>query len=489
MSIGSDLSNRPLTALDKSLITSCTSLFALFASPLAGIAADVFGRKKIILLADLLFIIGAIWQALSARVGDMIAGRSIVGAAVGIASFVAPVYISELAPSVFRGRLVTIQCLLITFGQVVAYIVGWVFSRTDHGWRQMVGIGALPALVQIISVIFLPETPRWLVKAGQREEAVNVLRRTFEGSSNTGPSERQRESIIQCILNSVESEVQQEQEARHAGHPTYAGKRGLATRLDSIRYALTDLFSIGSNRRALSIACMLQGAQQLCGFNSLMYFSATIFALVGFRSPTLAALSIATTNFAFTLVAFYSIDRIGRRRILLASVPVMIIGLAVCGLAFRHLHFSAQSAEIEVPSTNGVWPGVILLSMVIYVASYAVGLGTVPWQQSELFPLPVRSLGSSLATATNWASNTVIGLTFLPMMEFLSPTGTFWLYAVICALCWVLIWGIYPETAGLGLEEISSLLKDDWAVRESVTQFAARRRRITQQQSQSERRN
>jgi SP family myo-inositol transporter-like MFS transporter 13 len=211
-----------------------------------------------------------------------------------------------------------------------------------------------------------------------------------------------------------------------------------------------------------------------------MYFSATIFRLVGFHSPTLTSLSIALTNFIFTLVAFYSIDRIGRRRILLWSVPIMVAGLALCSVAFSFLDLSGEEGASDIPTTrNGkFWPIIILIAMVTYVAGYAIGLGNVPWQQSELFPLSVRSLGSGLATATNWGSNTIVGLTFLPMMEFLTPTGTFAVYAGVCVVCWGTVRRIYPETAGLGLEDVGGLLREGWGVAESVRGFRERRRNM-----------
>jgi SP family myo-inositol transporter-like MFS transporter 13 len=210
-----------------------------------------------------------------------------------------------------------------------------------------------------------------------------------------------------------------------------------------------------------------------------MYFSATIFRLVGFHSPTLTSLSIALTNFIFTLVAFHSIDRIGRRRILLWSVPIMIAGLALCAVAFSHLDLSGEEGASTIVTTtthnSKFWPTIVLVAMVTYVAGYAIGLGNVPWQQSELFPLSVRSLGSALATATNWGSNTIVGLTFLPMMEFLTPTGTFAVYAVVCVGCWATVKRIYPETAGLGLEDVGGLLRGGWGVEESVRGFQARK--------------
>lgn len=211
--------------------------------------------------------------------------------------------------------------------------------------------------------------------------------------------------------------------------------------------------------------------------NSLMYFSATIFRLVGFHSPTLTSLSIALTNFAFTLVAFHSIDRIGRRRILLLSVPIMVCGLLLCAIAFRFVDLSGEEDASSLATQAGKsWPLVILVAMITYVAGYAIGLGNVPWQQSELFPLSVRSLGSALATATNWGSNTLVGLTFLPMMEFFTPTATFALYALVCVGCWTTVWRIYPETAGLGLEDVGGLLSGGWGVVESVRRFGERKR-------------
>ena len=214
-----------------------------------------------------------------------------------------------------------------------------------------------------------------------------------------------------------------------------------------------------------------------------MYFSATIFSIVGFRSPTLASLSIAFTNFLFTVVAFHSIDRIGRRRILLWSVPIMVAGLALCAIAFNFVEMPVEKAGAEaVAGGSGTWPVIILVAMVTYVAGYAIGMGNVPWQQSEyvlsvilvylskltrcrLFPLSVRSLGSALSTATNWGCNTLIGITFLPMMEFFTPVGTFALYALVCCGAWFSIWRIYPETAGLSLEDVGGLLRDGWGVK------------------------
>lgn len=197
-----------------------------------------------------------------------------------------------------------------------------------------------------------------------------------------------------------------------------------------------------------------------------MYFSATIFTMVGFRSPTLASMSVAVTNFIFTGIALVLIDRIGRRRILLYSLPFMVCGLLLSSLGFSFLAVDTNPDAPPPPMTGSLSAAsMILFSIMLYVASYAVGLGNVPWMQSELFPMAVRSLGSGVATATNWSANFVIGLTFLPLMDWLTPPWTFALYAGICVVGEALVWLIYPETAGLSLEEATALLEHDWGVR------------------------
>ncbi|KAF2280564.1 general substrate transporter [Westerdykella ornata] len=464
VSIGTDLSSRHLTTMDKSLIASCTSLFAFLISPLTGLFADQLGRKPVILVAGILFILGALIQALTASVGGMIVGRSIVGAAVGGASCIAPLYIGELSPSPFRGRMVVISVLFISTGQVLAYVVGWALSETQSGWRWMVGLGAVPAVVQIGLLTLLPETPRWLMKANKVSKAKEVLGRVY-GTN--------KETLVRAIMRRVEREIYEEENV--TSHRGISGPetRGWKCKVLAIRHTFTQLTTVGGNRRALIIACFLQGFQQLSGFNSLMYFSATIFAMVGFQSPTLTSLSIASTNLIFTLVAFYYIDRVGRRRILLYSIPVMVLGLTACAAAFGFLDLPAAASRTSIPRAEDVavgvaWPQVILTSTVLYVAGYAIGIGNVPWQQSELFPLSVRGQGSALATATNWGSNFLVGITFLPSMDVLTPVGTFALYALVCTVAWFVVYKIYPETVGCSLEDVAALLETDWGVAQSV---------------------
>lgn len=347
-------------------------------------------------------------------------------------------------------------CFLITGGQVVAYIIGWLFSQHAGGWRWIVGLGAAPAFLQLTILLALPDTPRWLVQAGFDARALKVLTRVYQECPDG-------DRIANKVFHDIKGEVIEDSEMSPSkDHGTMA-----LWLQDSYRRA-QDLFR-GGNRRALTIAVMLQGFQQLCGFNSLMYFSGIIFKALSFSSPTLTSLTIAVTNFLFTLLAFTLIDRIGRRRILLWSIPVMVLALGLCALAFSSLDISWSSEtpthhQNDVEKQSSSYPLLILLFLTVYTAAYALGLGNVPWQQSELFPLNVRSLGSGLATATNWGSNFIVGLTFLPMVEWLSPTWTFVSYAIICALGWITVRAYYPEMGGLGLEEVKNLLADGWGV-------------------------
>ncbi|KAI0536294.1 putative MFS myo-inositol transporter [Xylaria digitata] len=452
VSIGTSLSNHELTSLDKSVVTSSTSLFALAASPLSSILADRIGRKPVILVADILFVFGALIQAVSVSVTHMVIGRSIVGLAVGAASFVTPLYLAELAPAAHRGRVVTMNSLSVTFGQVVAYVTGWVFSEHGNpttGWRLMVGLGAVPAVLQCLLLFFMPETPRWLVKAKRSDEARTVIRKT----AGSDPVAMQ---MVDSVLKDIEIEVREEEDSASLGNADGKARRNWLV-------SWRELFFVPKNRRALTIACLLQAVQQFCGFNSLMYFSATIFLMLGFTVPTLTSLTVAATNFIFTVAALFLVDRIGRRRILLYSIPFMAFGLLATAFGFSVSGTPSVAARgDELSQTAALF---ILVNIMLYVAAYALGLGNVPWMQSELFPLNVRSLGSGLATATNWLANFIVGLTFLPLMDALTASWTFVLYSVVCIVGWIAIWWIYPETVGLSLEEATGLLEHGWGVR------------------------
>lgn len=278
VSIGTSLSSHPLSTFDKSIITASTSLSALLISPLSGSLADALGRKRVILVADILFICGALIQALSSTVWLMTAGRFVIGLAVGAASFVTPLYIAELAPTKWRGRLVTLNVLFVTLGQVVAYLVGWGFASWggQDGWRWMVGIGGFPAAIQCFLMLGMPESPRWLVKVGKGEEARGVLLKVLGG----GPS---RQRAVSNIVKGIELEVREEEEAKRGrlrGQSSEETSQWSLGPGDNWR----ELFRVPGHRRALTIACLLQGLQQLCGFVSPLRDEASAHPLTACRT-------------------------------------------------------------------------------------------------------------------------------------------------------------------------------------------------------------
>lgn len=442
VSIGSDLGNSELTIKDREYISSATSFGALIASLFAGILADIIGRKYTVIFCDLLFIIGAAIQYLTYDVNEMILGRLIMGLGVGLGSLCAPLYISELSPSKFRGRLVTINCLAITGGQLVAYSIGAVFSNLNHGWRIIVLISIIPSSIQLILMYFLPDTPRYLIMKNYYNDAVSVLKKIHPSASDD-------------LINSNVTELQQL-------NNLWKSNENVLQRLKS---SWIELFQISSNKRSLIIACGLQAIQQFVGFNALMYFSSSIFEMVGFENSTLVSCFIAGTNFLVTIIALLVIDRVGRRNILLYSIPLLFLSQLVCSLAFSQLDVNI---ETESSNQSNGWKYILLVSLVAFVAFYSIGLGNVPWQQSELFPQKVRGLGSSFSTATNWFGSMLLSFCFLSLMHSISPSLTFILFAFNTLLSFVFVYFLYPELSGLQLEEVQKLLEDGFNVTKSI---------------------
>ncbi|KAI5816860.1 general substrate transporter, partial [Pyronema omphalodes] len=423
-----------VTTLDLSLITSATSFGALLGGLSAGVLADRLGRKGVIYLADALFLIGALWQAFSTTVVSMICGRLIVGIGVGVGSLVIPLYISELAPASHRGRLVVVDVLCITMGQVVAYAVGIILGPR---WRWVLGLGALPAVIQAVLMILMPETPRWLVSKGRRKEATEVLSLVY-GTDDP--------SIISSMLVGIEKGV-------------------TSTSTGGLKDKFHRLITIPGNRRALTLACLLQFLQQACGFNTLMYFSATVFSMIGFKNPTIVSMVVAGTNAIFTGVAFGLIDKVGRRKMLLTSLSGMTIGLLWVSAAFFGLPDLIKPDPAISKSPETFPAGMMVLAIILFVSFYALGLGNIPWLcQSEFFPMEVRGLGTGAATAMCWACNMIVAGTFLGLLEMFGGVWTFVLYAGVCAVGFVVCRRIYPETRGMGMEEIEGLLKEGWGV-------------------------
>ncbi|SGY46208.1 BQ5605_C001g00397 [Microbotryum silenes-dioicae] len=438
-----DLGRVPLRNLDKEVLTAATTLGALIASLGAGVLADRAGRKLVIFLADMFFLVGAIMQAVAFGSGAYwiaAVGRLILGFGVGSAALIVPLYISELAPTCQRGRLVTLNVIAITGGQVLAYIINIAFRNVSHGWRFMVGGGAIPPLVQLAFLPFLPETPRYMLRHGKFEETRAVLRKIYPFATED-----------QIMLKSKVIGVRVQKEV---------GEGGLLASWKKLHF-------VPANFRGLVIACGLQGIQQLCGFNTLMYFSPTLFQSVGFSDPLVIGLVIALTNLLFTFVALIIVDKVGRRRIACWTIPGMSLALILAAVAFHFLTLRTDGRLTDNGLLDQKWSPVVLAAMIIYVAFYATGIGNIPWQQQELFHVSVRGIGTSISTACNWAGNLIISLTFLSLINAITPSGAFGLYAGICFLGALFCIFLYPETALLSLEETLEVFSDGFGVKKA----------------------
>ncbi|GAA6049605.1 hypothetical protein JCM3770_005031 [Rhodotorula araucariae] len=435
-----DLHRIPLSSSNKEILTSATTLGALLAGFSSGVLADVIGRKLVIAIADIIFIVGAVMQAVaygSNAYWVMAVGRLILGFGVGFASLIVPLYIGELAPTALRGRLVTLNVVAITFGQVVAYCLNLAFQNVSHGWRWMVGLGAIPPALQLVMLFYLPESPRYLLRHDKLKETVDILRKIYPFAS-----EEQLHLKADVIGKSVKD--------------------------NQLTFVQTwkRLHLNGPNFRALVVACGLQGIQQLCGFNTLMYYAPTLFENVGFDNSLVIGLVVSIVNLAFTLVALVIIDKVGRRRIACVTVPGMCGALILAAVAF---HFLTINTDGQLPDSgvglNDKWNPVVLFAMLLYVAFYATGIGNIPWQQGELFEMDVRGMGTALSTTCNWGGNLIIGSTFLSLMDAITPAGAFGFYSGLCFLGSVFVIFLYPETSGLSLEETREVFKTGFGIR------------------------
>lgn len=451
VTINGDLGPSELSNGQKEFITSATTLGALLGGLAAGAISDWTGRRPVLGIADVLFMGGAMGQAVSHTVWNMIGCRFLIGIGVGLASCVAPLYIQEISPTRLRGSMVVLNVVMITLGQVIAYGIDAGFANVSAGWRWMVGLGSVPAALQLALLVHLPESPRVLVRRGNMEAARKVLSRVYALASS---------EQVDLKLKVLHATVKQSIEI--ANSTTFWQRLG-------------SLFSNPINRRALVIACGMQAFQQLCGFNTLMYYSASLFQEIGFNQPTAVGLIISGTNFLFTLFALKYIDVVGRRRIMVFSAPGMVFGLALASIAFHYMtiHTGGNLATgVQYPQG---WASIVLLSMIIFVASYATGLGNVPWQQGELFSLDVRGIGTSLSTATNWAANLLIGSTYLSLISAITPSGAFGFYAGLCFLGWLFCVCCFPDVSGLSLEEVQRVFKAGYGIKESERLKRAKR--------------
>ncbi|KAI5458695.1 general substrate transporter [Mariannaea sp. PMI_226] len=437
VTIGNDLGHE-LDSKEQELVTSLTSGGALIGALIAGLPADRFGRKLGIYIGCVLFLIGSVIQASSFSLVQMAIGRFVVGLGVGSAAMIVPLYIGELAPAKYRGRMIAFDNLSVTFGQLVSYALGAALTDVNNGWRWMVAIGGVPPIILACLLPMCPESPRQLISHGKTEEARKAIAKVYSNATQD-----QLKSKMDRLTWSLEIESQ------------VAGK--------SLWWQFKQLHCVGSNLRALTVACAVMAISQLGGFNTLMYYSATLFSLVGFNRPTVVAIVVGATNFVFSFVNLFLVDKLGRRIILLVTVLGMAITLVIAAVAFHYIPIS-KDLTLEASSVN--WAGIlVLVTIIFYVAFFSSGVATIAWIGTELLPLEVRALGTMINTVTCWSSNVLIASTFLSMMKSMTPSGAFAFYACICFSGWLFVLFLFPEVKGLPLEDIRVVFEGGFNVK------------------------
>ena len=379
---------------------------------LGGRLADIFGRRTLLIITALIFAAGAILCAAAPSAAILIVGRIIVGFGIGLSSSTVPVYISEVSPADARGWTVSLFQLAITIGILLAYIVDYAFASIQ-GWRWMFGLAVVPAAIFAIGMFFLPESPRWLAKRGHHDAARAILARIRD-------------------TDDVDAELQ---EIEH----------GLANAEEHGNWR--DLLS-ARLRPALVVGIGLAVFQQVTGINTVIYYAPMIVQSAGISSASGAILTtagIGIVNVLMTIVSMWLIDRIGRRPLLLTGIAGMVVTLGVLGWAFHSA------------SPTGALSWIAVISIMVYVASFAISLGPIFWLLiSEIYPLKVRSSTEGVAATFNWGSNLLVSLTFLTLLQLIGATRTFWLYGVFAIGAWLFSYYLVPETKGRTLEEIEA---------------------------------
>lgn len=398
-----------------------------------------------IFLACIVFVIGTILQTAAFHLPQFAVGRFVVGLGVGSAAMIVPLYISELAPAQYRGRMIAFNNMSVTFGQFLASGIGAGFAQvgnpsSSQAWRATVGIGAAPAILLACLLTLCPESPRQLVAHGKVDEASLVLTRIYPTST-----EEQRRAKIYSIELSIQETTQTMVD-------------------DSFMKTLISIFTNFATFRAVFTACTIMAISQLSGFNTLMYYSATLFKIVGFNNSTAVAITVSATNFIFSIVNLVIVDRFGRRKILLVTVAGMCACLVIAAVSFSYIPIDLHTLEVQ--STSIGWPGAVLIAtIIIFVGFYSSGVATVAWIGTEFMPHEIRAVGTMLNTVTCWSTNIIISSTFLTMMKGITPSGAFGFYAGICFFGWIFVVFCFPEVKGMPLEEIRQVFEHGFGVR------------------------
>lgn len=377
---------------------------------LAGRLADILGRRFILFVCAFVFAASGLGAGLSGSLPAFVAFRLAGGLGVGAAAMVSPLYIAEIAPAAWRGRLVSLYQLAIVLGILGAYFSNYLLAGTGkNDWRYMFASQAVPSCVFALLLCFVPETPRWLTARGRRAHALRVLEKINGTDGAAGLFER--------IDKSFE------------GHGTSAGE------VWDKRY-----------RPAVVTGVLLAVFQQVTGINAIIYYAPVIFQHAGnAASPLLQTIAIGIVNVIATCFAMGAVDKWGRRQLLVAGCAAMGLLLTGLGLCFRFGYFDHY---------------VVLLLMLLYVAAFGCTLGAVVWVYlSEMFPNRIRGVALSIATLALWFADFAVTYTFPVMTERLGTHWIFFIYAVFCLVAFLFIFFRVPETKGKPLEEAGALFQ------------------------------
>jgi len=394
-------------------IVSAVLMGACAGALISGRMTDHIGRKIMLILDALLFIVGTFMTALAPSIPLLVIGRIIVGIAIGIASFTAPLYISEISPKNHRGALVSLNQLSIATGIFISYLVDYHFSQHAQ-WRWMFGVGIIPAAFLLLGMCFLPYSPRWMASKGKKEKAFLILKKL-----------RRCAIIAENELDEIHRSLQHENTSwKHLFRPKI--------------------------RNTLLIAVGLAVIQQITGINTILYYAPTIFQMSGFTgasSAIFASIGIGIVFLIFTIVSVLLIDKLGRKPLLYFGISFMAIALLAMMWAF-----SLNSALLTTKI-------LLMTGMLMYVMGFAVSLGPIVWLMiSEIFPTQVRGFGASIATLFNWAFNGLVAISFLSLIDHLGKPGTFFIYFIACLLSLVFVALFVPETKNCSLEKIEANL-------------------------------
>jgi sugar porter (SP) family MFS transporter len=396
-----------LEGINKGWTVSCILIGCMIGCVLAGPLSSRFGRRKTLLLTALVFLVSSLGCAWSNQLSVFVTFRIVAGIAVGAASMLAPIYIAELSPPKHRGKLVSFNLFAIFLGQSAAFYSNYFFRNIggDDNWRWMMAVMAVPSFLLFVSLLFVPESPRWLIEKHQNEPALKILTRI------NGTTEANRE--FKEIRESV-------------------GKEAKGKFVDCFRRGMFGILMVG---------ILLAVFQQVTGINVVMYYAPSIFKSAGFGndSALLQTALMGMVNLTFSVVSMFFVDRIGRK-------PLMVIGSIGMSIAMTLLALTFISGHAR--------GSFVLICIMGYLAAFGFSLGPVVWVLiAELFPNRVRSYAVAIATFMLWGANFIVSLTFPYLLNNLKGYS-FFIYGSMCLLCLVFVWKYLRETKGKSLEEI-----------------------------------